>query len=135
LIYLDTSAIVKLIHRETESRALVQWLDARSDNRVVTSVLAEVELLRALRRTNARLLRRVAPVLAQIDRFEIDEAVRAAAGAYPDQHLRSLDAIHLATADQLVASGKTLDAFVTYDKRLGRLAGDAGMPLAAPGLR
>jgi uncharacterized protein len=46
--------------------------------------------------------------------------------------MRSLDAIHLATAELLVASGKPLDAFVTYDKRLATAAREAGLPAAAP---
>lgn len=132
MIYLDTSAIVKLVRREAESPALVHWLDTRSKQAVVTSVLAEVELLRALRRANPRLLPRVAPVLAQIDRFEIDDAVRASAGAFTERHLRSLDAIHLATAVQLVESGKSLEAFVTYDRQLARIAHDAGLTCADP---
>lgn len=132
MIYLDTSAIVKLIRREAESPALVEWLDARSTQSMVTSVLAEVELLRALRRANPRLLPRVAPVLAQIDRFEFDDAVRAAAGAFTYRHLRTLDAIHLSTAVQLIESGKSMEAFVTYDKKLASIARDTGMNAEEP---
>jgi hypothetical protein len=66
-------------------------------------------------------------------RFDIDDAVRATAGAYPHRHLRSLEAIHLATADHLVASGKTLTAFVTYDTRLITIAQDIGLATATPG--
>lgn len=47
--------------------------------------------------------------------------------------LRSLDAIHLATADLLTASGKTITAFVAYDKRLAEAAHGAGLPVAMPG--
>ena len=65
--------------------------------------------------------------------MEIDDAVRATAGAYPSAHLRSLDAIHVATADQLVASGGTVSAFVTYDKRLAACAVELGFDVAAPG--
>ncbi|SBW22580.1 hypothetical protein [Protofrankia symbiont of Coriaria ruscifolia] len=72
-------------------------------------------------------------VLAHLDRLDIDDAVRATAGTYPFPHLRSPDAIHLATADQLVASGKTISAFVTYDKRLAITAGEVGLVAAAPG--
>lgn len=50
-----------------------------------------------------------------------------------DPYLRALDAIHLATADQLLASGKTITAFVTYDKRLLACAAAAGLPTASPG--
>jgi predicted nucleic acid-binding protein len=46
--------------------------------------------------------------------------------------MRSLDAIHLATAELLIASGKTITAFVTYDKRLAAAAAQAGLPVASP---
>jgi hypothetical protein len=132
LIYLDTSAIVKLVRAEAESRALVSWLNARDEGEV-TSMLAEVETVRALRRESPELLGGAAVVLGQIARFEIDAAVRATAATYLDPRLRSLDAIHLATADQLGAAGAPLTAFVTYDKTLARAAADAGMPVVRPG--
>jgi len=58
--------------------------------------------------------------------------VRATVAAYTDPDLRSLDAIHLATADQLRASGKTISSFVTYDSRLARAVQAAGFPPIAP---
>lgn len=133
MIYLETSAIVKLVRPEAESAELVSWLNARSGRQVVTSKLAEVELPRALRRDEPARLAAVPGVLAQLNRMEIDEAVRATAGAYVFPHLRSLDAIHLATADQLGASGHPVNDFVTYDKRLADIAGQVGLPVAAPG--
>jgi predicted nucleic acid-binding protein len=89
-------------------------------------------LPRAIRRSAPGQLAAVSPVLARLARFEIDAAVRATAAAYADPELCSLDAIHLATADQLRASGKTISAFVTYDSRLARAAHAAGFPAAAP---
>jgi predicted nucleic acid-binding protein len=133
VIYLDTSAIVKLIRPELESNHLTEWLNARHTEHVVTSKLAEVEVPRALRREEPTRLAAVPSVLAHLDRLDIDDAVRATAGAYPFPHLPSLDAIHLATADQLVASGKTISAFVTYDRRLAGTAAELGLVVAAPG--
>jgi predicted nucleic acid-binding protein len=133
MIYLDTSAIVKLIRPEAESAELIAWLNDHRSEHAVTSKLTEVELPRALRREEPTRLAAVPAVLARLDRFEIDDAVRATAGAYPHAHLRSLDAIHLATADHLVASGKTLSAFVTYDLKLITVAQDIGLTTAAPG--
>ncbi len=133
MIYLDTSAIVKLIRPELESDELTEWLNSRQTEHVITSKLAEVEVPRALRREEPARLAAVPSVLAHLDRLDIDDVVRATAGAYPFPHLRSLDAIHLATADQLVASGKTISAFVTYDKRLAITAGEIGLVTAAPG--
>lgn len=133
MIYLDTCAIIKLIRPEAESAQLAAWLNANSHEPVVTSELAEVEVPRALRRSAPARLAAMPAVLAHVNRIEMDAAVRATAGAYPDPNLRSLDAIHLATADTLVASGKTLKAFVTYDKRLAAVAADAGHTVVAPG--
>jgi hypothetical protein len=123
---------VKLVRVEAESAALVAWLNARREEPLVASALVEVEVPRALRRSQPGVLGAVAGVLARLHRIEINAAVRATAGAYTEPTLRSLDAIHLATADLLVASGKPLRAFVTYDKRLAAAAGEAALPVAAP---
>ncbi|MCE3555988.1 type II toxin-antitoxin system VapC family toxin [Pseudonocardia sp. RS11V-5] len=131
MIYLDTAALVKLVRPEPESSALADWLDARADQPWVSSVLVEVELPRALRRVEPALLVDVPAALARVARYEIDETVRAAAAAYPDPDLRSLDAIHLATARGVF--GKHLTAFVTYDRGLLGAAESAGLPTAHPG--
>lgn len=133
MIYLDSAAVVKLVRVEAESAALIAWLNGQSSVPLVASTLVEVEVPRALRRSQPGALGGVAAVLARLYRVEISSAVRAIAGAYPDPMLRSLDAVHLATADLLIASGKTLTAFVTYDKRLAEAARQAGLPVATPG--
>ena len=132
MIYLDSSAVVKLIRPEAESAALAAWLNARRDA-PVTSTLAEVEVPRALLRAAPAQLAAMPGVLARIGRVEMDAAVRATAGAYRDPALRSLDAIHLATAELLVAAGKRVAAFVTYDVRQEEAAAAAGLSTAAPG--
>src|ERR1700716_1855936 len=98
MIYFDTTALVKLVRREAESDALADWLDAQRGAPLPTSTLAEVELPRALRRTEPDLLSAVPALLQRIARYEIDELVRVTAARYTDPHLRSLDTIHLATA-------------------------------------
>lgn len=133
MIYLDSAAVIKLIREEDETAELVGYLNARGGQRLVASALIEVEVPRALRHSEPAVLGAVAATIARIDRVEIDNAVRAIAGAYTDPHLRSLDAIHLATADHLLASGKHLSAFVTYDKHLADRASDLGVVIAAPG--
>ncbi len=133
MIYLDSAALVKLVREEDETRALVTWLNERAGQRLVASVLVEVEVPRALRRSQPGVLGAVAATLARIDRIELDAAVRATAAAYVDPLLRSLDAIHLATADLLVASGKDVSAFVTYDKRLAEVARACSFSVVAPG--
>jgi predicted nucleic acid-binding protein len=99
----------------------------------VTSVLAEVEVPHALRRLGPAHLAAMPGVLARISRVEMDASVRATAGAYVTETLRSLDAIHAATAEVLVASGKTVSAFVTYDTRQAAAVASTGIPVAAPG--
>ena len=135
MIYLDTAALVKLVRVEVESAALVAWLNERSTEPLVASTLVEIELPRALRRSQPGLLGSVAAVLARLHRIEITAAIRATAGAYPEPALRSLDAIHLATADLLRASDLTITAFVTYDKRLADAAAQLGFTVAAPTAR
>jgi uncharacterized protein len=131
MLYLDSSALVKLIRREPESDALADWLDARRSTPWVSSTLVEVELPRALRRTDDSLLAHVPATIARLARYEIDDVVRAAAAAFPDPELRSLDAIHLATATAIFA-GK-LTAFVCYDQRLLIAAAAEGLPTQSPG--
>lgn len=99
---------------------------------LVSSALAEVELPHALRRAQPQLVAAVPAVLQRIALYEIDELVRATAAAYPDVHLRPLDAIHLATAH--AALGDALTAFVSYDKRLLAAAEAIGLPVAQPGV-
>ncbi|APT09713.1 MULTISPECIES: type II toxin-antitoxin system VapC family toxin [Mycobacterium] len=132
MIYLDTSALVKLIRIEVESDALADWLDERTETRWITSALAEVELPRAIRAVAPNGLSAVPSVLARLDRFEIDQVIRATAAAYPDPALRSLDAIHLATA-QIAASTAPLTAMVAYDSRLSDAARALGITIVTPG--
>ena len=132
MIYLDTSALVKLIRVEAESQDLADWLDERVDIPWITSALTEVELPRAVRAVASGGLSAVPGVLDRLDRFEIDAVVRATAAAYPDDTLRSLDAIHLATA-QTASVAAPLTALVVYDRRLRQAAVDLGIPVAAPG--
>jgi predicted nucleic acid-binding protein len=132
VIYLDTSALVKLIRIEVESDALADWLDERTETRWITSALAEVELPRAIRAVAPTGLSAVPSVLARLDRFEIDQVIRATAAAYPDPALRSLDAIHLATA-QIAASTAPLTAMVAYDSRLSDAARALGITIVTPG--
>jgi predicted nucleic acid-binding protein len=75
----------------------------------------------------------VPTILAKLNRVPIDDTVLATAAAYPDPMLRTLDAIHLASAQTLVLEGIPLTALVTYDKRLLAAAADAGLPTATPG--
>ncbi|MCD2194004.1 type II toxin-antitoxin system VapC family toxin [Actinomycetospora endophytica] len=131
MLYLDTAALVKLIRHEPETDELIDWLDDRTTVPWLTSVIAEVELSRALLRAAPTTLAAVPALLARLNRCELDEVVRATAASLPGEHLRTLDAIHLATA--AVVAGTELDGFVTYDPRLAAHAREQGLPVEAPG--
>ena len=134
MIYLDSAAVVKLVRSEPASAALVDWLDERSGAPLIASAVVEVEVPRALQRSAPEALPLVPATLALLYRLEIDPIVRAMAAAYAEPGLRSLDAIHLATA-QLVAgdSDDAFEAFVTYDKKLLAAAAGIGLPTESPG--
>ena len=129
MLYFDTCALVKLARPEAESAALQAWLPQYRTMPKVTSALAEVELSRAIRRAAPGFHPRVRPLLAGIFKFDIDDIVRARAAGYADPMLRTLDAIHLATAEEIRAE---LVAFVTYDDRLAAAAKAIGLPVEAP---
>jgi uncharacterized protein len=129
MIYLDSTAIVKLVHAETESAALRAWLDERAEVGWISSVLAEVESFRALARYAPGAAGRLSAVLDQIDLIELDPPVRTLARAVRPATVRSLDAIHLGTA---LHARHALTSFVTYDKRLMDAVLAAGLPADAP---
>jgi predicted nucleic acid-binding protein len=129
MIYLDSAAIVKLAHAEAESGALRDWLDQRAELGWVSSVLAEVESFRALARHAPVAGGRLHSVLDLIDLVELDAGIRLTAQAVAPASVRSLDAIHLATALHL---GPRLTTFVTYDRRRADAVAAAGLPIAMP---
>lgn len=135
MIYLDTCAVAKLARHERETEALFDWLERHGDESLIASVLLEVELERALRRADPTALGRIPRILSGITRIELTAPIRVLAGAYQDPLLRSLDAVHLATAQALTDGGEELTAFVTYDKRLIEAARAVGMHVEHPGAR
>ena len=99
----------------------------------MTSVLSEVEVPRALRGPAPARLAAVGGVLARISRVEMDASIRATAAAHVDDALRALDAIHIATAEMLVASGRRVSTFVIYDERQAAAVQAVGLRAEAPG--
>jgi predicted nucleic acid-binding protein len=130
VIYLDTSAFVKLVREERETPALQAFLHERPGVALVSSALLMVETRRAVLRQDPGVLGRADLLLTRIDQVGITRAVLEAASRLPDPALRSLDAIHLATALQL---GDDLDAVVTYDGRFAAAAERQHLPVATPG--
>jgi predicted nucleic acid-binding protein len=129
MIYLDSAAVVKLAHAESESQALRDWLDERADIGWTSSVLVEIETSRALARHAPQAVARLHPVLDLIDLIDLDAGVRILAQTVKPATVRSRDAIHLASALRVRTR---LTSFVTYDKRLADAARDAGLSVDAP---
>ena len=129
MIYLDSSALLKLVHEEHESTALTRWLWDRRDTPAISSQLAKVEVLRACRRIDASALPAALALLAGLDLVPLSTDIIDAAAAIGTPELRSLDAIHLASA---LAVGPDVAAFVAYDRRLAAAAAGAGLDVAAP---
>jgi uncharacterized protein len=129
MIYLDSAAVVKLVHAEAESLALRAWLGERAEAGWVSSVLVEIESFRALARYAPEAATRLHPVLDQIDLIDLSPRVRLLAQTVRPVTVRTLDAIHLGTA---LSIRRTLTSFATYDKRLLDAAIAAGLPADSP---
>ncbi len=130
MIYLESSALVKLVLAERESASLEAWLAGKRG--LVTSALSEIEVGRAvvMATRGFDLMARVDAMMRRLDVFEVTRAVRRAAVWDVPRSLRSLDAVHVATA--LMVRGD-LEALVTYDLRVIAAAEDLGLPVASPG--
>jgi uncharacterized protein len=129
LIYLDTSALIKLVFLEEHSAAFEAFMDQHEDEPSISSVLTIVETRRAVLREDPSALARADLVLSRVGKVGLGPAVVEAAGRLPDRGLRALDAVHLASALLLDAE---VSAFVTYDERLLVSAATAGLPTVRP---
>ncbi len=128
LVYLDTSAFVKLVLPEPETAALVAALTTTT--RLVASEILEVEALRAARRASGEDGATAARAqLAGVRLLPLTDGIRRRAAELEPVTLRSLDAIHLATALDL---GERLADVYAYDVRLAAAATDAGLRVCAP---
>ena len=131
MLYLDTSALAKLVVSEEETASLRSFLAERGSVFAFSSYLAHTELLRASRRHGAAVTKRARAVLGAIHLVDVARHVLELAAVLDvSARLRSLDAIHLATC--LVAVDR-LEAVVTYDLRMREAAGDLGLVVEAPG--
>jgi predicted nucleic acid-binding protein len=136
LIYLDTSALLKLLRPEAETGALLTHLDGVRDE-LLTSVIATVETARAL--TALGLKDRAVAAVPDSSRIDCGSAAVATvaltrqildtARTLPPPTLRSLDALHVATA---LSAGAALDHLIAYDRRMTDAAGAAGLRVASP---
>jgi predicted nucleic acid-binding protein len=129
VIALDSSALVKLVLDEPESAALEAWLSGQAPLSVTASDLGRVEVVRAVARADSAGVPRARTLLAGVDLVPVSRDLLDVAADLGPPSLRSLDALHLATALSL---GSALDAFVVYDERLAQAATQAGLPVVAP---
>jgi uncharacterized protein len=129
VLYLDSSAIVKLVAPEPETSALVESL--RADHEVVSSALSRVEVVRAVRRIGASDDReeRANDVVDRIALIPMEDDILIRAARLEPASLRTLDAIHLATALSL---GPDVAGLVTYDAKLAEAAASEGFDVLAP---
>jgi predicted nucleic acid-binding protein len=125
--YLDSSAIVKLAVREPQSDALRRHLRRRQH--LIASALARTEVLRALMPGGEPALAAGRRALNRVDMVRVNDRVLNSAGSLLPQELRSLDAIHLATAGQL---GADLSEIITYDERMIASARSMGYKVSSP---
>ena len=131
MIYLDSSALLKLLIEEPESAALATWLAERSDDPPVSSELARLEVVRAARRLDPNIATSARSLISQLDLIPTDSVLINEAADAGKPLLRSLDAIHLASALSIRAD---LTAFVAYDDRLVSAAEAEGLDVSRPGV-
>lgn len=128
-IYLDTSALAKLVVSEPESTDLRQWLRERTSVPLVTNSIGVVELRRLAARINQEALSTAVRLLARIGVIGMTPDALTLAAEIPPPEVRTLDALHIASAALL----SDLQAVVTYDQRMATAAIAYGLPVAAPG--
>jgi predicted nucleic acid-binding protein len=129
VIYLDSSALVKLVFEEAESDALAQWLADRQAVPKFSSELTSIELVRTCRRRDADAVVGARQVLAGLDLIPLTADLVESASSIGPPDLPSLDAIHLSSA---LLISEDVTAFVAYDVRLKTAALAAGLEVVAP---
>lgn len=129
MIYLDSSALLKLLFEEDESAALEKWVSDRAAMPTLSSELVKIEVIRAARRLDPSVVPAARSLVAQLDLIPMTTGLVEEAADVGDSLLRSLAAIHLASA---ISVGSELTAFVAYDTRLMSAANAAGLPAIRP---
>lgn len=130
MIYLDSSALMKLVRAEAETEDLIDWLDAEQAEHAVTSELGRIEVFRAARRAGPEAVAEAHTVIGDLDLVPLNGTVQDLACDVGVAQLRTLDAIHLASA---VLVRNALTAFVAYDDRLVDAARSLDLPVIVPG--
>ena len=128
-IYLDTSALVKLVVAEDESQSLQTFLSAQADDSLFSAALARTELIRAVAPNGPQAIADARDLLKSLDTVVLTRQLLDEAGTLLPLRLRSLDAIHLVAAQR---AGDSLRTVITYDARMISAAADLGISTAAP---
>lgn len=131
--YIDSSALVKLVVAEPESDALRGYLRRFPEEAMVglvSSRLAQSELLRAAARRSPETVEKSRSVLRGVHLVGVTESVCQQADVLQPAPLRTLDAIHLATA---LSEKRVLRHVITYDDRLAEGCRQAGLQVVRPG--
>lgn len=124
--YLDSSAVLKLIFDEAETKALIRKLNGQP----VSSSLTRIEVIRVVQRNSPKNLGLARTELGKISFIPIGEAVIRIAESFEDARtLRSLDAIHIASA-LLVQS--SIQGLITYDVNMAIVAKEFGLSVISP---
>ena len=126
--YIDSSAFVKLLSLEPETDALLQWF-ADHQPTLFASELLRTEVLRAVRRFDPKGLLAAKELLHTVNLLAVPSSTFARAAELDPPVLRSLDALHLASALDL---GDDLDVLVTYDDRLAEACTLRDVAVVAP---
>jgi uncharacterized protein len=129
VIYLDSSALVKLALNEPETSALTSFIAARADQALVSSSLHRAEVLRAIWRAEPGALPRAQRMIRRVSLVTLSHDLLDNAATLPPGELSTTAAIHLASA---LALKRDLTAFVCYDKQLLAAAESAGLPVVSP---
>jgi uncharacterized protein len=128
-IYVDTSALVKLVVVEAESAALRRYFEDFPHDTQFAAALARTELVRAVvRQGSIEVIENARLALSKLDLVAVSNTLLDAAGTIAPPELRTVDAIHLAAA----LTAPELRAMVTYDGRMAEAAGNAGIVVVAP---
>lgn len=128
-LYMDASALVKLSRPEPESLDLMAAVNERSGV-LTSSVISEVELIRAIRRSSPDRVPAAQALLDRLVLLPLTSSIRARAQRLSPDNVRSLDAIHIGTGLEIAGD---LDMVVTYDRRMIRTCSDLDLPVISPG--
>ena len=130
MIYLDATAMMKLIDEAPESAALTAYLSAHTDTRWITCALSRADLLRSLAGLPEEATEHAHHVLAGVDTLAVTDRLLDAAIALNPAPSRTVDALHIASA---LSAGPRLRTLVTYDADLARAAAELRITAVSPG--